>query len=319
MNIAFVFPGQGTQHVGMGKELYREFPAVRNAFDRAAEILGFDVAHLCFEGPQKELDLTVNTQTAILTMEMALHNLIKDTLSIKPKIMAGHSLGEYCALYAAGAIDFTDALNTVKARAVYHQEAVPVGEGAMAAIIGLDYDDVRQICLAVKEKEEIVGVSVLNAPKQLSISGHTAAVEKVMAKAKEKKALSVIKLPISVPCHCSLLDNASERLRLVLNRINFHDLQIPVIPNCDPDVFYTKENARDLLQRQIKSPVRWQETVEKMAVLGIDTIVEIGPKKTLSGLIKRIDKRFQLLNIGDPDSFRRAQDFLVMIEGPKHS
>lgn len=308
-NVAFVFPGQGTQHVGMGRELYQEFPEVRSIFDRAAGVLGFDVARLCFEGPQQELDLTVNTQVTILTMEMAVYELVKGTIPVKPKVAAGHSLGEYCALYASGAIDFHDTLATVKLRAQYHQEAVPVGQGAMAAIIGLDFTDVEQICKEVKDEQETVTISVLNAPKQLSISGHTKAVERVMAGAKEKKAMSVIKLPISVPCHSPLLNAASERLREALDKITIRELQIPVIPNCDPGIFYTRENARDLLQRQIKSPVRWQETVEKFAALGIDTIVEIGPKKTLSNLIKRIDKRFCLLNIGDPESFREALSF----------
>ncbi len=307
-NLALVFPGQGTQFTGMGRDLYAEFKSVREIFDRAGASLGFDMARLCFEGPQEALDLTVNTQTTILTLEVAVYTLCKEFLQISPQVAAGHSLGEYSAIYAAGAIGLDDLFPLVYARAQYHQDAVPVGSGAMAAVIGLDDEEVRRICREVAKEDEVVTVSVLNAPRQMSISGHTAAVERVMAAAKEIKSTIVIKLPISVPCHCRLLQTASESLAGNLSRITFGDFQIPVIPNCDPDALYTPENARDLLRRQIISPVRWQETIEKMASMGIDTILEIGPKKTLSGLIKKIDKYIQVMEIGDLKSFRKALD-----------
>jgi len=308
-NLALVFPGQGTQFTGMGRDLYAEFQSVREIFDRAGASLGFDMARLCFEGPQEALDMTVNTQTTILTLEVAVYNLCKEFLPLSPRVVAGHSLGEYSAIYASGAIGLDDLFPLVYARAQYHQDAVPVGSGAMAAIIGLDDEELRRICREVAKEDEVVTVSVLNAPRQMSISGHAAAVERVMAAAKEIKSTIVIKLPISVPCHCRLLQTASESLAGNLSRVTFGDFQIPVIPNCDPDALYTPENARDLLRRQIVSPVRWQETIEKMVSMGIDTILEIGPKKTLSGLIKKIDKRIQVMEIGDIKSFRKALDF----------
>jgi len=308
-NLALVFPGQGTQFTGMGRDLYAEFESVRDIFDRAGASLGFDIARLCFEGPQEALDMTVNTQTTILTLEVAVYTLCKEFLPMSPHVAAGHSLGEYSAIYASGAISLEDLFPLVYARARYHQDAVPVGDGAMAAIIGLDHDEVHRLCRELAEGQEVVAVSVLNAPRQTSISGHTAAVERVMAAAKEIKSATAIKLPISVPCHCRLLQAASDSLAENLSRITFGDFQIPVIPNCDPTSLYTPENARDLLQRQIISPVRWQETVEKMVAMGVETILELGPKKTLSGLIKKIDKRIQVMEIGDIKSFQKALDF----------
>lgn len=307
--VAFVFPGQGTQYVGMCRELYDEHEAVRRVFDRAEQVLKMDVAGLCFEGPQEALDLTVNTQITILTMELALYDLVRELIPVMPAVAAGHSLGEYSAIYASGAISLDDVLSLIHLRAQYHQNAVPVGEGAMAAILGLETEAVRDICAGAKDAGETVDISVLNAPKQLTVSGHSSAVDKVMIRAKERKAMSVIRLPISVPCHSRLLDHAAFLLRADLERVEIGDFRMPVIPNCNPDLFYTAENARELLQTQIVSPVRWQETVEKMAAMGVDTVVEIGPKKTLSNLIKRIDKRFTLLNIGDPDSLRKTQAY----------
>jgi [acyl-carrier-protein] S-malonyltransferase len=308
-NLALVFPGQGTQYTGMGRDLYAEFASVRDIFDRAGASFGFDMARLCFEGPQEALDMTVNTQTTILTLEVAVYTLCREFLPMSPQVAAGHSLGEYSAIYASGAISLEDLFPLVYARAQYHQDAVPLGSGAMAAIIGLDHEEVRHLCREVGKESEVVAVSVLNAPRQTSISGHTNAVERVMAAAKEIKSTAVIKLPISVPCHCELLQTASDSLAENLRRITFGDFQIPVIPNCDPNALYTPENARDLLRRQIISPVRWHETVEKMVAMGVETILEIGPKKTLSGLIKKIDKRIQVMEIGDLKSFRKAQEF----------
>ena len=307
--IAFVFPGQGAQYVGMGLDLYNEDETVRIVFTEASQILGIDIAALCFQGPQDVLDLTVNTQIAVLTLDIAIYRLLRQTIAINPVVLAGHSLGEYAALYAAGAVRMADLLPLVYARAQYHQKAVSLGTGAMAAIIGLSAEEVDDLCRRTQSETEMVGMAIRNAPNQVVISGHGHAVEKVMAAAEKMGAMKAMKLPISVPCHCRLLDPAAQWLRADLDRITFDDFQIPVIPNCDPNVFYTKENARELLARQITSPVKWQETVEKMSHMGIDTVVEIGPKRTLSGLIKRIDRKMQLLNVDNLASLKKVISF----------
>ena len=307
--IAFVFPGQGAQYVGMGLDLYNEDETVRIVFTEASQILGIDIAALCFQGPQDVLDLTVNTQIAVLTLDIAIYRLLRQTIAINPVVLAGHSLGEYAALYAAGAVRMADLLPLVYARAQYHQKAVSLGTGAMAAIIGLSAEEVDDLCRRTQSETEMVGMAIRNAPNQVVISGHGHAVEKVMAAAEKMGAVKAMKLPISVPCHCRLLDPAAQWLRADLDRITFDDFQIPVIPNCDPNVFYTKENARELLARQITSPVKWQETIEKMSHMGIDTVVEIGPKRTLSGLIKRIDRKMQLLNVDNLASLKKVISF----------
>jgi len=308
--LGLVFPGQGSQYVGMGSDLYREFAAARSVFDQAGDILGFDVAALCFEGPREVLDLTVNTQTAVLVLEIALFETLRRETPLAPVVLAGHSLGEYAALYAAGALPLERLLPLVRARARYHQEAVPVGEGAMAAILGPGEEAVAAACRRVCAEGEEVTLAVHNAPGQTVVSGHAAAVERVVEEIKRSGGAQAVKLPISVPCHCDLLARASERLREDLEGIPFGDISVPVIPNCDPGVFYTRETARDLLCRQIVRPVRWKETIERMAALGVDTILETGPKRTLSALIKRIDRRFRLLNVENADSLRKTAALL---------
>lgn len=307
--VAFVFPGQGSQHVGMGFDLYREHEIIRSVFTEAGQILGMDVAALCFEGPQHALDLTVNTQIAVLTLDIAVYRLFSRTMAVSPAVLAGHSLGEYAAIYAAGAVQTSDLFPLVRARAQYHQQAVMTGTGAMAAIMGLSPEAVDELCSGVQSETQTVGLAIRNAPNQTVISGSGPAVEKVMTAAEKLAGVKALKLPISVPCHCRLLEPAARSLMADLERIAFDDFKTPVIPNCDPDIFYTKENARELLSRQITSPVRWQETVEKMGALGIDTIVEMGPKKTLCGLIKRIDRKIRLMNIEDTASLRKAISF----------
>ena len=308
--VAFVFPGQGTQHVGMGNSLLQEFAAAREVFDRASFVLGIDMRRLCLEGPQEALDLTVNTQIAVLTFNTAIYSVFKEKIAIAPIVMAGHSLGEYSALYAANAISFEDVFSAVQARAQYHQDAVPTGEGAMAAIIGLDSDIVESLCAEVSNSSAKVTVAIHNTAQQIVISGHTAAIEKGMVAAKQKGAQTVVRLPISAPCHCSLLQKAADMLQEKLEKIEFHDPSVPVIPNCNPDIFYTRENARNLLLKQIVSPVKWKQTVEKMATMGVDTIVEIGPKRTLCGLIKRINKNINLMSVEDNDSLYKTAEML---------
>jgi [acyl-carrier-protein] S-malonyltransferase len=303
---ALVFPGQGTQHTGMGSSLFAEFAGVRDVFDHASSILGIDMRRLCFEGPQEALDLTINTQIAVLTLNIAIYTIFKEETGINPVVMAGHSLGEYAALYAAGAIDFENVFPLVQARARYHQEAVSPGEGAMGAIIGMDDDTVKSICAEINDATAQVAVAIYNAPEQVVVSGHSGAVEKVMQSAKQKGALKVVRLPISAPCHCSLLQDASRRFAENLAGIAFRKCIPDVIPNCAPDIFYTKDNARDLLIRQIVSPVKWRQTIERMKALGVERIIEIGPKRTLCGLIKRIDKGILLFSVEDSSSLHKT-------------
>ena len=306
ISVGVVFPGQGSQHVGMGWDLYRNFQDVRDIFSQCNKVLNQDISRLCFEGPTEELDMTENTQVAVLTVDMAVYRIFDNEVGIKPAVMAGHSLGEYGALTAAGAIRFDDALTLVKARGRYHQEAVPAGEGCMAAIIGIERERVDAICREISNVEGVVEVANINGSHQFVISGHTQAVNHALIKAKEAKAKLAVTLPISVPCHCSLLKDASERLGVDLDKIEIKDCRIKVIPNLDPEIVHSKEKTRDLLKRQLISPVRWKETIEKMVHMGIDTIVEVGPKKVLSGLIKRIDKGVKTLNIEDMASFEKT-------------
>ena len=309
--VALVFPGQGTQYTGMGSALYKEFAGIRDVFHRASSLLGKDVSRLCFEESQENLDLTVNTQIAVLTFNIALYSVFVEKTAIAPVVICGHSLGEYCALYAAGAIDFDDVFPLVQTRARYHHEAVLPGEGAMGVIIGMDDDAVEKLCGEINSKQQQVSLVIYNAPGQVVVSGHAAAVEKVMQAAKEKGAMKAVRLPISVPCHCSLLKGAADQFAENLNKIEFKNFITPVIPNCDPALFYTRENARELLTRQIVSPVRWRQTVEKMAAMGVETIVEIGPRRTLCGLIKRINKNIQLYSIEDATSLHKTVEILA--------
>jgi [acyl-carrier-protein] S-malonyltransferase len=305
-----IFPGQGTQHPGMGQDLYRSYQSVRDLFAEAGNVLGRDMASLCFTGPQELLDLTVNTQIAVLTAELAAWRAFSGRVEARPLVMAGHSLGEFAALHAAGAVGLRDVLSLVHRRAQLHQEAVPVGEGAMAAILGLPREEVEALCRFSDRKGHAVAVSIENAPGQIVISGHTAAVSEVIAAAETREGIRAVLLPISVPCHCRLLQGAAARFADALRNVEFRDCDVPVIPNCDPSLFHSRDRTKDLLVRQIISPVRWRETVEKMAAMGVDTIVEIGPKRILSGLVRRIDRRFRLLNVEDEASLERTASAL---------
>ena len=299
---ALVFPGQGTQHPGMGQDLYRTHQSVKNLFAEAGNVLDTDMVSLCFTGPQELLDLTVNTQIAVLTVEIAAWRAFSERVAAKPFVMAGHSLGEYAALHAAGAVGLRDCLSVVQRRAQLHQGAVPVGEGAMAAILGLQREEVEALCRERDAEDHAVAVSIENAPGQIVISGHTGAVSEVIAEANTREGIRAVLLPISVPCHCRLLRGAAEQFATALSGIEFQDCQTPVIPNCDPSQLHSRARTQEFLVRQITSPVRWRETIARMAVMGVDTIVEIGPKRILSGLIRRIDRRFRLLNVEDEAS-----------------
>jgi [acyl-carrier-protein] S-malonyltransferase len=278
---------------------------VRDLFAEASRLFGRDMDSLCFEGPQELLDLTVNTQTSILTVEIAALRAFSERVQATPGVMAGHSLGEYAALHAAGALGLSDVLRLVQSRAQFHQEAVPVGEGAMAAVLSLSREAVEDLCREQSRQGRCVTLSIENAPGQIVVSGHTDAVKGVIAAAAGREGRAVL-LPISVPCHCGLLQDAADRFAEVLATADFKDTSVPVIPNCDPTLLHTRERSRELLVRQIVSPVRWVETIERMAAMGVDTIVEVGPKRVLSGLIRRISRQIRLLNVEDEASLEET-------------
>ncbi|MCE5281499.1 MAG: ACP S-malonyltransferase [Deltaproteobacteria bacterium] len=301
-----VFPGQGSQYPGMGQDLHRRDGGVRELFAEAGKVLGEDMAALCFEGPQERLDQTVNTQIAMLTVDLAAWRAFAGRVSAKPLVMAGHSLGEYAALHAAGALNLADVLALVQKRAILHQEAVPLGEGAMAALMGLTWEEAEKFCRRIDGTLQALAPSIENAPGQIVVSGRATAVDALIAAAGSGDGIRAVKLAVSVPCHCPLLAEAAKRFTEEAVRIDFKDCEVPVIPNCDPSILHSRGRTRDLLARQITSPVRWRETIEKMVAMGVETIVELGPKRTLSGLIRRIDRKVRLLNVEDGESLDRT-------------
>lgn len=310
-SVGVVFPGQGSQYVGMGRDIFLLFREGRETFEEASDALGFDMGVLCLEGPREKLDLTVHTQTTILTVGLAAYRVLKSRTGLVPAALAGHSLGEYGALCAAGAIDFSDALRLVQIRGTLQQEAVPPGTGAMAALMGVERETIERICSASSPgSEEIVELTSFNAPGQYVVSGHTGAVDRLIREARSKGGGMAVRLPISVPCHSSLLREAAERFRGVLSGVRIGDCSIPVIPNSDPRALHERDSARDLLVRQIHTPVRWQETVERMAAMGIGTVVETGPKKVLSGLIRRIDRNLRVANVEDQAGLEKTAALL---------
>ncbi len=303
---ALIFPGQGSQFVGMGGDFYRDYQSYRTIFARAQAVTGVDIARLCLEGPAADLDQTVNTQLAVLTFELAAYELFREHIPSAPAVAAGHSLGEYSALYAAGALGLEDAVAIVQARARRHQEALPPGVGAMAAILGRNGEETAGICRECSRPGEPLDLANLNAPNQIVISGDARAMARVEAVAGEMGIKKFVPLPISVPCHSRLLSTAAEHFRTDLEKVAFHPPRIPVLPNYDPSRIHSPATSRELLKLQMISPVRWQETVERMIAMGITTFVEIGPRRVLSGLIKNIDRRPRLIYIGDVASLLKT-------------
>lgn len=302
---ALVFPGQGAQHVGMGLELYKEFQVAREVYAEASDTLGLDMAALCFEGPREKLDQTIFTQTSVMTADTAAFRVFEKETGLKPAVMAGHSLGEYGAIHAAGALNFPRLLYLVDMRARLQQEEVPLGQGGMAAVLDMDAARLESALSDVRSSGGKAFTAILNGPGQIVIAGLTPALDDAIARIRQNGG-KALKIPVSVPFHCELMNGAAARFEQVLNDNGFDDFSVPVIPNCDPGTFYSRDNVRGLLVKQIHSVVRWQETIERMAALGIELIIEVGPRKILSGLIKRIKKDFLIANVEDLDSLRKS-------------
>jgi len=302
--IAFIFPGQGAQYVGMGKEIAEQYKSANEVFDAASEALGFDVKKMVFEGDEETLKITENTQPAILTTSIAcLQPLIEN--GINADVAAGLSLGEYSAHVAAGTLAFKDAVSLVRKRGKYMQEAVPVGVGAMAAIIGLEEGLVLESCNGASQIGIVEAVN-LNCPGQTVIAGEAKAVEKAIEICKEKGAKRAVLLPVSAPFHCKLLKPAGEKLYEELKKVNFNDMKIPVVTNVTAEYIYDKAVVPDLLVRQVSSPVLWEKSVRKMIDNGVDTFIEIGPGKVLSGFVKKINKEVKTLNVEDISSLNKT-------------
>ncbi|MBE0069787.1 ACP S-malonyltransferase [Thermoanaerobacterium thermosaccharolyticum] len=296
MKIAFIYPGQGAQYTGMGKEIYDNFSEAREIFEEANDSLGYDIARLCFEGPDEELMKTENTQPAILTVSIALTKVLSNK-GIKADVTAGLSLGEYSALVYSGVLSFKDAVKLVKKRGEYMQNAVPIGIGGMAAIIGLDNETVENICCDVKDVG-IVEPANYNCPGQLSIAGEIKALEKAVEIAKAKGAKKAVMLPVSAPFHCSMLKEAGFKLKEDLKEIYTYDMSVPVITNVTAD-YVRIDEVKKMLVKQVSSPVLWEQSIRRMIEDEVDTFIEIGPGKTLTGFMKRIDKAKKALNFED--------------------
>ena len=297
--IAFVFPGQGSQQVGMGKALAAQHPVCRETFEEADDALGEPLSRLCFEGPADALTLTANTQPAVLAVSIAVYRLLASR-GVRPALLAGHSLGEYSAHVAAGTLAFADALRTVRRRGQYMQEAVPVGDGAMAAVLGLDADAVAQACADAAEGE-VVSPANLNAPGQVVIAGARAAVERAAARARELGARRVLPLPVSAPFHCALMRPAQKRLEPELRALVVSDPEVPVVANVDAEPKRDAASAIDALVAQVSAPVRWEAVVRRLAASGVQLWVEAGPGAVLTGLIRKIERRADAAAVGDPE------------------
>jgi [acyl-carrier-protein] S-malonyltransferase len=298
MSLAFVFPGQGSQSLGMLKELAESYPVVTDTFNEASDALGYDLWQVVQDGPAEKLNSTDVTQPAMLAAGVAAWRVWNEKGGATPTVMAGHSLGEYTALVCAGAIEFKDAIKLVAERGRLMQQAVPAGEGGMAAILGLEDDAVRQACADAAEGDVLEAVNY-NSPGQVVVAGSKAAIDRIVVLAKERGAKRALPLPVSVPSHCALMKPAAEKLAMVLNDITVSSPDVPVINNVDVSTASDADAIRDALVRQLYSPVRWVETIQKMATDGTDKLVECGPGKVLVGLNKRIDKTINAMALFD--------------------
>jgi [acyl-carrier-protein] S-malonyltransferase len=295
---AFVFPGQGSQYAGMGKDVAERYPAARRVFDDIDAALGYSISALCFQGPEEALKLTENTQPAILAVSSAIHAVLEEHGATRRDLVAGHSLGEYSAIVSVGGLTPAEAAKIVHLRGKFMQEAVPVGTGGMAALIGPSVDEVRSICEEAAEGE-VVSVANINAPGQVVIAGTKGAIDRAIDVAKKRGVRRALPLQVSAPFHCELMRPAEERLRPVLDEAPLKDLWFSVVSNVDASPIGTPTAVRNALVRQVASPVRWVESVQRMVAMGVRSFVEIGPGSVLTGLIKRIDPTVELTSVSD--------------------
>ena len=306
MSTAFIFPGQGAQVVGMGKDFYEKYEESREIFDKASELLGFDMKELCFEN-EKDINITEYTQPALLTVSVAILRVLEQK-GIRPDVCAGLSLGEYCAMVASEVMSFEDAVKTVRQRGILMQEAVPLGVGAMCAVLGLDGETVNKVCQGVDD----VYVANYNCPGQIVISGKAEAVEQAAGLLKEAGAKRCMMLNVSGPFHSPLLREAGDKLAEVLKDVKLNDgFTIPYVTNVTAEYVNTTEEIRELLRKQVSSSVMWQQSVENMIAKGVDTFVEIGPGKTLAGFMKIINKEVRMVNIGSVEDLEKAVELLI--------
>ena len=306
--IAFVFPGQGSQRAGMGRALAAAFPICRDAFEEADAALGEPISRLCFDGPEDQLALTANTQPALLAASVAIDRVLRSR-GRAPAFLAGHSLGEYSAHVSAGTLGFADALRAVRRRGQYMQAAVPVGEGAMAIVLGLDAERVEQACLDVAEGE-VVSPANWNAPGQVVLAGHAAAVARAGVRARELGARRVMPLPVSAPFHCALMRPAEAKLASELRSLVVDMPEAPVVSTVDAEPKRSGPEAIEALIRQVSAPVRWEAVVRRLLREGVTTFLEVGPGRVLSGLIRKTNRSVRVTNVEDPDSLASAEAML---------
>lgn len=305
--VAFVFPGQGSQSVGMLSELAQHHAIIQAVFEEASDVLSYDLWELTQAGPDTKLNETVYTQVAMLSADVAVFRLLQSLNPIKPIFMAGHSLGEYAALVCSDALSFHEALRAVQQRAQLMQSSVPMGAGAMAAIVGLDNEVVEQLCRQVSQANDQVMPANYNALGQVVVAGHTAAVERLIQAAEQQQARLAKIIPVSVPCHCELLRNMADEFAKTLAACDFQTPTCTVLSNVDAQAYISPEHIRRQLQMQLYKPVRWVEIIQHMASQGVDTIVECGPGQVLAGLIKRIDRTISVINANSPSSIEKLQ------------